>query len=493
MEIKFSIPFIRDCRTIKRILETNRIHEVYAGARDLDAVGLDRFKDIIKIINDHNINFSFSVTKRDGNKKIDLDSFPKQKLIIDDLNLLDKSNDKIYLSTIFGFRSNKDIAKIIQLKEKYQNITDICLHHDVIFDKNLKEKVKVLRQANIEPIVLVNESCTPDCKYRESHYRLHGVNKIKDYFQEECVKRREQNPEQLINLTGFIHPKQISKFSEETSVKRFKIAGRGKSPEWIKRTVNAYIALEIPNNLLDIIVYTDARDKFYVSSKAIETVELHKLTRNQVINLGKGFVKAKDIVVKNISSEILKWDKVYSKEVLPWYDIPFPEEVNKFFKHINKNQTILITGCGTGETANKIHRLGFSVKGTDISTVAIKKASDNFPHLEFYQGRTEDLGYNNLIVFDWLNLHQIKDIGPYLRKISKISNKLLITYLYEPMEKERNSIINDGKVYYHNPLIVSSYIDMKKVSEFKFSFIENSKYGSKRNTIGQIYEKIISK
>ena len=123
---KFLIPFVRNKTTLKRILNsTNKIFGMYGGAKDLESVGLVRFVENINLINRYAIPFSLVLTKKDGYNSrdgLDLDEIPKQKIIIDDLNMLSKNCLKTIptnLSTIFGFKTTKDMEKIIQLKEKY--------------------------------------------------------------------------------------------------------------------------------------------------------------------------------------------------------------------------------------------------------------------------------------------------------------------------------------------------------------------------------------
>ena len=291
---RFSIPFVRNKGVLERILDSNdKIYEMYGGARDLNALGLETFVHIIKTANNRGINFALSVTGRDSYKeaeKLPLEKIPKQKLIIDDLKQLYSKKfggSAIYLSTILGFKTEGDIETIVKLKKRFPQITDVCLHHDVVFDAELNRKVKKLKEAGINPTVLVNESCYKECPYRSAHYHLLGLKEKEDCFQEACVKKRSGDPKELINLTGFVHPRQIERFSSETGVESFKIAGRGRTPEWIERTINAYTLLKVPENLMDIIVYTLSDGFFYVSSRGLKDVALYKLSDSEKTKLAR--------------------------------------------------------------------------------------------------------------------------------------------------------------------------------------------------------------
>ena len=514
-EISFSIPFVRDAETLERILtSTSNISHMYSGARDLAALGIDEFRRIIEAAKQRGVDFYFTTTKRDGHvgAKVDLDSFSFQKLIVDDLNLLSSISPSVnvYLSTIFGFKTDKDIEKIIKLKEKHPNITDACLHHDAVFDKDLKEKVKKLKDAGINPIILVNESCYQSCPLREAHYNLTDVPHSIDYFQCHCVGYRQQDPRQLINLAGFIHPAQVEAFSRETGVASFKIAGRSKSPEWIEQTVVAYTKLDVPENIMDIIVYTLADGLFYVSSGALSNVRLHRLSRSERNSLAQDMLDKDQIKILSDKSpashpsrikRILQWNKIYDEmppDALPWYGLAFPEEINDYLATLDKSRLMLVPGCGNGNTVDRLRQSGYqNLIGTDISPSAIRNARSRFKGIDFSVMATQDLSDyfqgGSANVFDWLNLHQIdpKNLESYLNSLGSVSNALIIAWICDEGEQRPSYMAQASIVYNHSPEHVERILSgvMTRTTEFKFSFSTNPKAKEERthHAVGQIY------
>jgi len=54
------------------------------------------------------------------------------------------------------------------------------------------------------------------------------------------------------------------------------------------------------------------------------------------------------------------WDTVYSNyspAKLPWTDIILPESVLAILEQFDKKQLLIMPGCGTGESVNKVYQL----------------------------------------------------------------------------------------------------------------------------------------
>ncbi|MDD3284523.1 MAG: methyltransferase domain-containing protein [Patescibacteria group bacterium] len=204
---------------------------------------------------------------------------------------------------------------------------------------------------------------------------------------------------------------------------------------------------------------------------------------------------------KNIIEQY--WNKVYSKHPsnqLPWFNIKIPKIIIANINKLDKNKKLLIPGCGTGETVKFIKNLGFNdIIGTDISSTAIKIAKKQFSNIVFYKIETEKLDQNRFLnsnIFDWLNLHQIspKKLNKYLLTLQKISNFLIITYIFEPeLGKVRNSYITEAKVYNHDPeKIIKILKGLALKHRFNFVFSINKKFGTKKhNAECLIFEKCI--
>ena len=455
---------------------------------------------------------SITLTKRDGklnSSKIDLDKIDYNKLIIDDFEELKNlpTNTQIYLSTILGLKTKKDINKVIELKKLY-NITDICPHHDFMFQQDISDLVSELKNAKINPILLVNESCSYNCSYRKNHYDFAGFSQKEDYFQKNCVDHRTKHPETLVDMTGFIHPNIIEQFSNDTGVDSFKIVGRNKSPDCIKKKVNAYTALEIPNNLLDIIVYTSAEDKFFIDSKSLSKKTLYKYTKKrrlslgkQLVNEGKIQVSKFDEIVNNDLDEIKLWDKVYENDYLslPWYGINLSTCANEFLNKLNIKDKIIVPGCGVGDIPKKIYDAGFlNISTNDISQNAINTASKRFSEINFNLVSTQEIykfGINDAIGFDWMNLHDIKPekLGMYLSSLQNTCHLLYISYLYDSkIKKIESSVEHNITVFHHNPKLIQMNLSkMDLVLQNYFSILSNpnlnevKEYGS----VSKIYVK----
>jgi predicted TPR repeat methyltransferase len=206
-----------------------------------------------------------------------------------------------------------------------------------------------------------------------------------------------------------------------------------------------------------------------------------------------------------MSSNLLeqeKWDKVYTQtepELLPWFGHSFPAKVEDYLSALNRSDQLLVTGCGVGDVVKGLQVKGFNnIKGTDISKVAIERAQIRFPGLNFETIPTEELasrGYKDVNTFDWLNLHQVKEVQKYLSSLGSISKSICLVWIYESNEQKfAQSYVHDGHVYYHSPeevkkVLISYNLNLKK--EFSFSFIgnPNGKIVREHKAICNIYER----
>lgn len=195
------------------------------------------------------------------------------------------------------------------------------------------------------------------------------------------------------------------------------------------------------------------------------------------------------------------WNQVYKKykpSELPWYNLKFPQSVIKQLKKLDKNKTMLVPGCGAGETTKILYDMGFkNIIGTDISGTAIKIAEKNFPEINFRRIATEHLcddEYYNVNIFDWMNLHQISfnDIKHYLSSLQKISNNIILAYIYEPeLGETRESYITGDKVYNHDPKSVINMVNkLNLIEKINFRFKINPKFGEKTHkAVGLFFRK----
>ncbi len=195
-----------------------------------------------------------------------------------------------------------------------------------------------------------------------------------------------------------------------------------------------------------------------------------------------------------------RWNKVYSKSgTLPWTKVPFSEGVKKYLSSLNKDEPLLVSGCGTGETVNTLNEQGFDkVTGTDISEEAINRAKKSFPQLTFRVVATEDLKNEEQIkgsnILDWLNLHQItpESLEHYLSSLTEVAASLCITWIFHEGAEKSRSYVHEGEVYFHNPVNVSNILSVrgfKLQDQTKFQFTSQGEKPIVHEAITQIYAK----
>ena len=196
-----------------------------------------------------------------------------------------------------------------------------------------------------------------------------------------------------------------------------------------------------------------------------------------------------------------RWNKVYGNKsvALPWTNIPFPEGVKKYISSLNKDESLLVSGCGTGETVNNLNEQGFNkVVGTDISKEAINRAKESFPQLNLKVIPTEELKneeeFKDSNVLDWLNLHQItpESLSDYLSSLAMVAKSICISWIYHEGEEKSRSYVHEGEVYFHNPIIISGLLgkfDFKLQEQTKFEFTSKADKPVIHHAITQIYAK----
>lgn len=111
--------------------------------------------------------------------------------------------------------------------------------------------------------------------------------------------------------------------------------------------------------------------------------------------------------------EVNKWEEVYSrdKKELPWLENPIPEEIlENFSSHIKKGETILDYGCGDGVLSEVLHKKGFELVCSDISSKALELVSNKISGVRTVQAeKPEDISKNQEFggLLAWGVLHHI--------------------------------------------------------------------------------------
>jgi len=151
-----------------------------------------------------------------------------------------------------------------------------------------------------------------------------------------------------------------------------------------------------------------------------------------------------------------EWEQIYLQDYksLPWFNLPFSKELQSLLNSLDKEKKLIVTGCGAGDTAHRLNKLGFNnIRGYDISKNAIGVARKNFPRLNFKVSKTEEIKDKNCNIFDQYVVHHISKSGlkRYINKLDKMGDNIICIFFYGKKEKRKSIIKKRGKVYHHNP------------------------------------------
>jgi 2-polyprenyl-3-methyl-5-hydroxy-6-metoxy-1,4-benzoquinol methylase len=83
-------------------------------------------------------------------------------------------------------------------------------------------------------------------------------------------------------------------------------------------------------------------------------------------------------------SDEKKWNERYLNNDTPWETgIHHPEMERLFSQYVNKGQTVLEVGCGSGINAKWLYQAGYKVTAIDLSAEAIKLATNHSNYINF--------------------------------------------------------------------------------------------------------------
>jgi hypothetical protein len=174
-----------------------------------------------------------------------------------------------------------------------------------------------------------------------------------------------------------------------------------------------------------------------------------------------------------------EWDSIYEKEhkKLPWFNLPFSKELVSLVDNFEKDKKLIVTGCGTGDTLDKLNKLGFkNLQGCDISKNAIKIAKNIFPMFDFKISKTEDIKERHSNFFDQYILHHIPSSGikKYVENLDKIGEKIVCVFLYGSGKTRKSIIKKHSDVYHHNPKEIEKLFKTHKlIEQVSYSIIPN--------------------
>ncbi|MGL1931345.1 MAG: class I SAM-dependent methyltransferase [Desulfotalea sp.] len=112
-----------------------------------------------------------------------------------------------------------------------------------------------------------------------------------------------------------------------------------------------------------------------------------------------------------------KYTELYDKEMEG-----FEEDFPFYCKYINKKDSILEVGCGTGRISSKLNCAGYNITGLDYSPTMLKKANQRNPNLPIVQAditttKLKDKYDKILAPYNFLNLFHGRNIGKVLQNL----------------------------------------------------------------------------
>jgi collagenase-like PrtC family protease len=131
----------------------------------------------------------------------------------------------------------------------------VVLHHAANRNFRVLDEIRASVRCDIE--LIVNNSCVYQCPYNNCHHvspsfhSREGSRPLLEYELFWCSGRHAQDGAEIIR-SRWIRPEDLHVY-EAHGYDRFKIAGRGRSTDWLLRSVRAYAARSYAGDLTDII------------------------------------------------------------------------------------------------------------------------------------------------------------------------------------------------------------------------------------------------
>ncbi|MDD3046391.1 MAG: hypothetical protein PHH88_01840, partial [Candidatus Pacebacteria bacterium] len=173
----------------------------------------------------------------------------------------------IYISTIAGIKSAKEISNFLDINPKR-----VVPHHDVNRNFNdLQELIKKTKEWDMEIELMATESCLRGCPDRKRHYDFLAKGTKDKVFHTVCNKKRIEHPAEFLK-SNFIRPEDLSLY-EKMGIKFFKITGRSKEAGWLPEVVEAYLRKNYKGNLIRLLGIDpslNAEKWIYINNKALD-------------------------------------------------------------------------------------------------------------------------------------------------------------------------------------------------------------------------------
>ncbi len=164
---------------------------------------------------------------------------------------------RVHLSSVAFAKSTKEVEHHVR-----QGITRLILDPDSVRDLGFTERVRAA-WPELEVEALVNHPCLMNCPYETYCYNTvsHGSSDaggdggdgapFAHYALLRCNLDKLRDPAELVR-GSWVRP-QDTHHLERAGVTVLKLAGRGRTTDWLLRTAEAYLAREFSGNLMDLI------------------------------------------------------------------------------------------------------------------------------------------------------------------------------------------------------------------------------------------------
>jgi collagenase-like PrtC family protease len=158
---------------------------------------------------------------------------------------------RVHLSSVAFAKSTKEVAHHVR-----QGITRLILDPDSVRDLGFTERVRAA-WPELEVEALVNHPCLMNCPYETYCYNAvsHGSSDdlapYASYALLRCNLDKLRDPAELVR-GSWVRP-QDTHHLERAGVTVLKLAGRGRSTDWLLRAAEAYLAREFSGNLMELI------------------------------------------------------------------------------------------------------------------------------------------------------------------------------------------------------------------------------------------------
>jgi collagenase-like PrtC family protease len=198
--------------------------------------------------------------------------------VIRDIN----ADINLHISTIADIDTPQKLESWLPLNPKR-----LVLSHDTPKEvEKLEALLEALHLHNIDPEIMVTESCIFHCPWRAKHYKALSLGENDRQFHDNCYKFRKNDISSLFSAGSFIRPEDVSFYNDLYKINYFKITGRSQTDQWIKNTVSSYLKGSFKGNLVELMGMDPQIEphKFFTLPEYFLDAYIEKLLINKIDN-----------------------------------------------------------------------------------------------------------------------------------------------------------------------------------------------------------------